>query len=248
MLPIGTFGRTSFRGYITFFLLLINIMVFSVQFGVGFGGDAARIAFFEKFALSVCYVGEQPLGILLRNGLFSLFLHGSLAHLLMNMLFLWVFGPKVESYFGHRNFLIFYLISGFAAHTAHALFGGVTCSVGVPGYGGFIIGASGAISGVMGAFLLLFPATKVRTALVIPLPRGIVIPYRIMAISAKWYLLIWLGLGVLEWLVGVIFAPTSNVAHWAHIGGFVVGLILVFAATLFKPAPRVDPFEYLDSE
>lgn len=243
MLPIGTVGKTRYRGYVTFTLLLVNLVAFAVQLSVQASGEGAMLAFFERYALSVCYIGEQPLGITLRNGLFSLFLHGGLLHIVMNMVTLWVFGPKVESYFGHRNFLLFYILTGFVAHLAHAVFAGVTCNPALPGAGGFIIGASGAIAGVLGAFLLLFPATRVRTLLFIPLPRNLIIPYRIIFVSAKMYLLLWLAMGVVE----LILPFSSNVAHWAHIGGFGAGFALVFVATLFKPAPKVDPFEYLDA-
>lgn len=242
MFPVGIVGRRPYRPYFTFFLLVINAGVFIVQFIIGLQGEAAYIEFFERYALSVCQIGEQPFIHNARNGLFSLFLHGSPVHLLSNMTFLWIFGPRVEEYFGHKRYAIFYLAMGFMAHLFHILFAGVTCDISLPGGGGIMIGASGAIAGVMGAFLFLYPGARVRTALILRLPWIGGIPIGFINLYAVIYLVIWIVLDIF----GLLSSEPSNVAHWAHIGGFVTGFLFIFIATMFKPAPRTDAFEYLD--
>lgn len=242
MLPVGVVGRTKFRGYVTFFLLVINAVVFIGQLIISLQGEAAVINFFERYALSSCLIGEQSFAMSARNGLFSMFMHGSPIHLLGNLSFLWIFGPRVEEYFGHKRFAIFYLAMGFAAHIAHILFAAVTCDVNLPGGGGIMIGASGAIAGVMGAFLFLYPGARVRTMLILRLPWALGIPVGTINIYAVIYLVIW----VLMDIFGLLSPEPSQVAHWAHIGGFAVGFLVVFIATMFKPAPKADAFSYLD--
>ncbi len=136
----------------------------------------------------------------------SMFLHGSWMHLIGNMLFLWVFGDNIEDSMGHWRFLLFYLLCGIAAGLVHAW---VEADSIRP-----LIGASGAISGVLGAYLMLHPRVKI---LVLVLAR---IPLRLPA-----FLLIgaWLGLQVFN----VVSGSGGNTAWWAHLGGFVAGVLLV---------------------
>jgi membrane associated rhomboid family serine protease len=149
------------------------------------------------------------------SGLFSMFLHGGLAHLGGNMLFLWIFGNNVEHRFGRVIYLLFYLAAGVAALAAHVL--------AAPGSTIPVVGASGAIAGVMGAYVVLWPTARV-TSLV---PLGIPIPMRVPA---------WLLLGV--WFVSQFFInPNSGVAWVAHVGGFVFGV----AAALLSRALQGPP-------
>jgi membrane associated rhomboid family serine protease len=138
--------------------------------------------------------------------LFSMFLHGGWLHLGGNMLFLWIFGNNVEDRLGRLGYLAFYLIGGFVAAAAHIL---VQPSSTVP-----VIGASGAIAAVMGAYLVWYPRAKIRTIFFVFL-----IFY--MEISAKWLLLFW--------FVSQFFTdPRSGVAWVAHVGGFVFGIIAAY--------------------
>ena len=137
----------------------------------------------------------------------SLFLHGDLMHLIGNMAYLFVFGDNIEDSMGHLRFAAFYLICGIAAGLVHIL--------SAPGSEIPTVGASGAISGILGAYLLLHPRAKV----LIPI---IIIP---VYLPAAWLLIFWFGFQAFEaWNVG---AEESGVAWWAHIGGFVAGAILV---------------------
>ncbi|MFN2608547.1 MAG: rhomboid family intramembrane serine protease [Acidimicrobiales bacterium] len=137
---------------------------------------------------------------------YSMFLHGSWLHIGGNMLFLWVFGNNIEDRMGPLPYLGFYLVSGILAAAAHIL---VQPSSTVP-----IIGASGAIAGVMGAYLVLFPNVRIRTLLIFLL-------VLIRDIPAKWLLGFWF---VLQFFTN----PAEGVAWVAHVGGFVFGTIVAF--------------------
>jgi len=141
----------------------------------------------------------------------SMFLHGSWMHLLGNVWFLWLFGNNVEDAMGRVRFTAFYLISGVAAALAQVA---VNPASGIP-----MVGASGAISGVMGGYLVLYP--HVRVFCLVP-------PFFItIALPAWTMLLYWLGLQFLGGLAGLTAEEGGGVAFWAHAGGFVAGLVLV---------------------
>src|SRR5262245_5494322 len=140
----------------------------------------------------------------------SMFLHGGWLHLGGNMLYLWIFGDNLEKVMGHARFLIFYLVCGIAAALAHIVFSSGSA---VP-----TVGASGAISGVLGGYLVLFPSNRVRV-----LTRG-----GIMAVPAIVVLGFWIFLQVINSLGSIAAtADTGGVAYLAHVGGFVAGLLLV---------------------
>jgi membrane associated rhomboid family serine protease len=162
----------------------------------------------------------------------SMFLHGGLMHLAGNMLYLWVFGNNIEDSLGHARFLIFYLLCGVAAAFAQAL---PDPASEIP-----MIGASGAISGVLGAYLILFPHARVH----------VIIPFGFMflhTIRAGWLLGLWL---VFQLLSGV-FSDSSQggVAFWAHVGGFVAGMALILVMRDRRrrlwPGPRARGRSYL---
>lgn len=140
----------------------------------------------------------------------SLFLHGGFLHLAGNMMFLWVFGDNVEDAMGHWRFLIFYLLCGVAATLAHIALDPEST---IP-----LIGASGAISGVLGAYIILYPKAKVTAVL----PLGFLfIPFRL----AAWIVLGgWFGIQIFNVLMS---GTSSNVAWMAHIGGFVFGMVAI---------------------
>lgn len=136
----------------------------------------------------------------------SIFLHADWWHLLGNMLFLWVFGDNIEDSMGHWKFLLFYLLCGAAAGYAHAVM--------LPDLKSPTIGASGAVAGVMGAYMMLHPKVKVLV---------IVLKWFPLYVSAHFVLALWLGFQVFSvWAGG-----GGHVAWWAHIGGFVAGALLI---------------------
>jgi membrane associated rhomboid family serine protease len=146
----------------------------------------------------------------------SLFLHGGWAHILGNSLFLWIFGDNVEDSMGRLRFLIFYLLCGLAAAVAQ-----IAASPGSPVP---MVGASGAISGVLGAYLLLFPKVRVHVLVFL------FIFFEVITVPAWMMLLWWIGLQLLAGLPELSSVRpdvSAGVAIWAHVGGFAAGLILI---------------------
>jgi membrane associated rhomboid family serine protease len=143
----------------------------------------------------------------------STFLHGGLLHLLGNMLYLWVFGDNVEDRLGHGGYLLFYLAAGAAGSIAHIISNPQST---IP-----TIGASGAIAGILGAYLLFFPRARVLT--LIPIGFFITTAY----VPAPLFLFIWFILQVINVSFAGLTAGAQTVAWWAHIGGFVFGFIFV---------------------
>jgi rhomboid family protein len=140
----------------------------------------------------------------------SMFLHGGWMHLGGNMLYLWIFGDNLEKVMGHARFLFFYLVCGVAAGLAHIFFSGAS---NVP-----TVGASGAISGVLGGYLLLFPRNRIRV-----LTRGGIVALPAIAVLGFWIVIqLVSGMGSIA-----VTSDTGGVAYMAHVGGFVAGLLLV---------------------
>jgi len=156
----------------------------------------------------VCAIDQDPINWW--TPVLSMFLHGGWEHLLYNLLFLWVFGNNVEDVMGAPRFLAFYLLCGLAAAAAHVA---VDPASPLP-----TVGASGAISGVMGAYLVLFPRVRVRLFFMVP-------------VRAWWVLILWVVGQVVIGLpqLGQAGDLTGGVAVWAHIGGFLAGALLVRA-------------------
>jgi membrane associated rhomboid family serine protease len=151
-----------------------------------------------------------------------MFLHGSLWHLAGNMLFLFVFGDNVEDAMGHVRFILFYLLCGISAALVHSF---MTSAPDLP-----LIGASGAVSGVIGAYLMLHP--KVRVWVLFPLPN---LPFLPLRFSAGFVIGIW----IIYQIVSAFFIRTASTAWWAHVGGFVTGSLLIF----FMKRPGVRLFD-----
>jgi membrane associated rhomboid family serine protease len=153
--------------------------------------------------------------------LYSMFLHGSLLHIGGNMLFLWVFGNNIEDRMGALPYLAFYLLAGLVATVAHTV---VQPNSSVP-----IVGASGAIAGVMGAYLVLFPDVRIRSVIFLFF-------ILIRDISAKWWLLFWF---VLQFFTN----PSAGVAWVAHVGGFLFGaMVALLLRDRLRPTPAVAPY------
>lgn len=162
----------------------------------------------------VCQVDAEPVNVL--TPILSMFLHGSWAHLLGNCLFFWVFGNNVEDSMGRLRFLVFYLLCGLVAAGAHVL---TAAASPIP-----TVGASGAISGTLGAYLVLYP--RVRVKMLIPI---VIIPWivhvRAWIVLIWWFL--WQVISGLDQLSALRSEVSGGVAVWAHVGGFVAGLVLI---------------------
>jgi membrane associated rhomboid family serine protease len=200
------------RGYpvVNILLILANVAVFFYQVSL-------PLHAYKAFVLAYATVPARFPGFLSGHVGFeaaflplltSMFLHGGLAHIVWNMLFLWVFGDNVEDWFGHIPYLFFYLLCGIGAGLFHVLF---NLSSALPA-----LGASGAISGVMGAYALLYPRARILTLVFVfpvSIPAFVILGY--------WFLLQLLqGIGTLGQIT------SGGVAWWAHIGGFLLGMLL----------------------
>jgi membrane associated rhomboid family serine protease len=214
MIPLKDDTPSSLRPYVTISLIAACCGVFLWQRSLDLG-QARRVVDALGAIPAVLTTDArlpQDLQWIPRYGtpFTSMFLHGGWMHLLGNMLFLWIYGDNVEDGLGHLRFLLFYLVCGIAAVFAQAL--------GNPGSPYPIIGASGAISGVLGAYLLLFPRAKVLTLVLLPFF------VTTLRIPAMLLLLLWFA----AQLIGdfAVSGPGASVAFGAHIGGFLTGLLL----------------------
>ena len=202
--------------FVTLTLIAINIVVFVFELGVP-NPDAlfqsAGVVPLE-FATGRDIAPAAPLGSYYSTLITSMFLHGGWLHLGSNMLFLWIFGDNVEDHLGHLRFLLFYFVCGLAASATHIYF---NWGSPIPS-----VGASGAIAGVLGGYILLFPSARVRTLLFIG-------PFITMArIPALIMIGFWFVTQLLSGVMSLgVTEQTAGVAFWAHIGGFIAGLPLV---------------------
>jgi len=204
MFPIGD-DNSSRRTVplVTYALIALNILFFLVELN---GGDA----FIMQWAFVPSRFLANPVGDFLT--LFtSMFMHGGWVHLGGNMLYLWIFGDNVEDRFGHLQFAIFYLLCGLAATFAQLAF---SLGSNVPN-----LGASGAIAGVLGSYILMFPQQQVKVLI-----GKIITPVSALIVIGGWF--------VLQFFSGVASiantADTGGVAYMAHIGGFIAGFVLTF--------------------
>jgi len=192
-------------------LIIVNVTVFVLMFlsDIGLIPNRFIASIGENYAMYPYYIvrGEQ-----LHTLFTSMFIHADWWHLIGNMLFLYVFGDNIEDVFGHVKYFFFYMVSGLAASSTYLL----TLSSISPLDA--VVGASGAISGVLGAYLVLFPKARILTLIFY----GWVI---LVPIPAVIFLGIWFGL---QWF-SAFFEIGSNIAFWAHIGGFVAGAIIALA-------------------
>lgn len=196
---------------ITILLIAANVLVFLFQVSLPLRAERAMVLTYALVPARVPLVlsGHVPFAGGFLPLLTSMFLHAGILHLAGNMLFLWIFGDNVEDFLGHFRFLFFYLFCGLGAGLAHTL---TNLSSSLP-----TLGASGAISGVMGAYMVLYPRSQVLTLVfVFPVPIPAVI------ILGWWFVLQFLG------GLGSVGAQTAGgVAWWAHIGGFIIGVLLL---------------------
>lgn len=232
MIPLSDDNPTVRIPVMTILLLVAITAAWIILQGAGFNEEVLAMSVCNLGMVPAELTGAAPIGTsvpLTRNllcvvdaerwnwlsPLSSMFLHGSWAHLLGNALFLWVFGNNVEDVMGRFRFLVFYLICGLAAAAVHVMM--------QPGSAVPTVGASGAISGAMGAYLVLFPRVRVRMLFIF------IIFWRIIPLPAWVVLLWWFALQVLLGLPDLAALPDAGggVAVWAHVGGFVAGAALV---------------------
>ncbi len=212
MIPLRDHNPSRKTPYVTWSLMAVNIVVFALYIPL-LNDPVALSGFFAEWAMVPLEItqGEEY-----HTAFTSMFLHGGYMHLAGNMLFLWIFGDNVEDTLGHGWFLVFYLLSGIGADVFHVFSNSMSP---VP-----TVGASGAIAGVMGAYLLFFPKAKVDFLMFI------VVIIKLITLPAFVVLIGWMAMQ----LFSGISATTEGggVAYWAHIGGFIVGILLVLPVWL----------------
>lgn len=211
------------KPFINYFIIALNIAVYVLlEVPAQAQGRRAFDILILQFGLvphdltrAIAGVPQYPLGANILTILTSMFLHGDLFHILGNLWFLWIFGDNIEDHVGHFPYLIFYLVCGIAAALTDIA---LSPTSNVP-----TIGASGAIAGVMGAYILLYPRARVQTLVVL------------IVFFTFWWLPAWVFLGywfLIQFVATTVMASsahhqTGGIAFAAHVGGFVTGLILI---------------------
>ncbi len=217
LLPFRDRNPSKRRPYVTYGLIAANVLVFLGYWPMLDDYQATRL-FHWNWALIPHAVlnGDQLVGI----GS-SMFIHAGILHLLFNMLALHIYGDNLEDTLGHFPFLIFYLACGLASAATHIAANPYSF---VP-----TVGASGAVAGVMGGYLLMFPKARIDIFLFL------LITYRVFSLSAWLVLGIWMFFQLRGVAAG---SEASGIAYWAHIGGFVAGLVFVLPAWLRRGGTR----------
>jgi membrane associated rhomboid family serine protease len=219
MIPIRDDQPSYSTPFINYFIIGLNVLVFLFELSIGAEGRRALNAFVFKFGVvpvrierALAGVGQYTLATTLPTILTSMFLHGGWLHIIGNMWFLWIFGDNIEDHLGHFRYLLFYLACGVAAAITHIIF---NLSSNEP-----TVGASGAIAGVMGAYVILYPRARVLT----------------LVFFFLWWIPAWVFLGywfLIQFLSGAAMSvaetsrSTGGIAFWAHVGGFVAGILLI---------------------
>ena len=217
MFPIRDHNPSGRTPWITWALMAINIAVFLGTW-LQLPTEDAAFVLFDAWGM----VPERiVMGQDWQTVLTSMFLHAGWAHIAGNMLFLWIFGDNMEDAFGHLGFLLFYLASGLAAAVIQIAADPFSP---VP-----MVGASGAIAGVLGGYLLLFPRARVDILVII------IIFFRIFPVPAWVMLGLWFGFQIVGGFS--VTGEEGGVAYWAHAGGFVAGILLAFPLWLRKGGP-----------
>ncbi len=226
MIPIRTNIPSKRWPFVVVFLIAVNLAIFFYELSLGRGletfirGNALIPERFMK-ALDTCQVELVFLPLF-----FSLFMHGGWFHLLSNMLYLWIFGANIEDRLGHIRFFLFFLLCGIAASILHI---SANPSSQIP-----TIGASGAVAGLLGAYLVFYPTARILT--LVPIFFFI----RIMELPALLFLGIWFFIQFLSGIssLSISEVSTGGVAWWAHIGGFIAGGAIALLMRLFSRRRR----------
>jgi membrane associated rhomboid family serine protease len=215
MIPLRDKNPSRTIPFVNYVLIILNIIIFLFEISLGKGMEQ----FIYTFGVVPSYLMNDIRTLSIDVGtvipfLTSMFLHGGWMHLLGNMLFLYVFGDNVEDRLGHWKYFIFYLIAGIAAAASQVF---VSPNSQIP-----MVGASGAIAGVLGSYIILFPRARVLT--LIP----IFIFFQVIELPAFLFLGIWFLMQIISGTFALgIGADAGGVAWWAHIGGFVSGIIML---------------------
>lgn len=215
MIPIRDRNPSGTFPIVTVSIIFINVVVFLIQLSAGPRLDAILFQF-GIVPIKVVYSADIPASTFVNTYfpfLSYMFLHGGFVHLIGNMWYLWIFGDNIEDTLGRFKFILFYLLCGIGSAMVHIYFNSQS---GIP-----CVGASGAIAGVLGAYMVTFP--RARVLVVIPL----FIIWEIMELPAIFVLGFWFLIQFFSGAAAISKVQGGGVAWWAHIGGFVLGIILI---------------------
>jgi membrane associated rhomboid family serine protease len=227
LLPIRDENRSKTTPHITRILIVLNILAFIPWLFLFFPENNILNHFANSLYNNFTMVpAEIVRGENLQTLFTSMFLHADIFHIGGNMLFLYVFGDNVEDAFGHFPYLLFYFICGLIADFTHILSITTTTDLLIP-----TLGASGAISGVMGAYILLYPRARIETLI-------LTFFITVVSIPAVFFLGFWFLLQLLYTWLGI----SGNVAYWAHIGGFAAGMALSLIARRKRKQKSAIPY------
>ena len=214
MIPLKDDNPTSTFPYVTVAIIAVNALVFlyqlTLQFTLGIKGLAAFIYSAAAIPYEITHLvdlGTHALVPLPLTLFTAMFVHGGIVHIVGNMLFLWIFGDNIEDSMGHGRFIVFYLLSGLVASLTHVF---ASPDSTIP-----MVGASGAIAGILGAYFVLFPRARVKTLIFF------FFFVQIIDVPAVFFLGLWFLYQILSSGMG------GNIAWYAHIGGFLAGVLLV---------------------
>jgi membrane associated rhomboid family serine protease len=226
MFPLSDQNPTRRTPFVTYALIAINVVVFLWELTLS---DQTLQQTFMELAVVPAKISQHPFALAsMLDIVRSMFLHGGWLHIGGNMLYLYLFGDNVEDRFGGLLYLALYFISGFAAAYAQ-VFMDSTSTVA-------LVGASGAIAGVLGSYLILFPGVRVRG--IVPLGR-----FSTITEWPAWIVLgLWFVLQIVDGVatLGATTADSSGVAFFAHVGGFVAGIVITWLFMLVFPQPGAD--------
>lgn len=227
MIPLRDSTPSGTVPFVTIIIIVLNSLMFLYELSLrlqldafigSYGLTPAHVTAFSRFPGGFSQNVFVPLFT-------SIFMHGGWMHLIGNMWFLWIFGDNIEDRLGHFKYLVFYLLCGIGAALIHVAF--------YPHSNLPIIGASGAISGVLGAYMVSFPHARIHTLLII------FVIFRFVELPAFIFLVIWIGFQFFSGAAELGAAKeVTGVAYWAHIGGFVVGILLLWIMPK-NPARRI---------
>lgn len=222
MIPLKDINPSRTRPYVTWVLIALNVVAFLFELLLDQMGYLDTLIY--SAGVVPATISSAPLSLGVPTLFTSMFLHGGWTHLLGNMLYLWIFGDNIEDRMGHGRFLVFYLLGGVVAAVAQVL---TSPHSTVP-----MVGASGAIAAVLGAYLLEYPNARVRSLLLL----GYFI--RLVNVPAVIVLGLWFVLQFFSGFLSLSVMESGGVAYFAHVGGFIAGLLLIKPFTIGRPKER----------
>ncbi len=216
MIPLRDTQPSRSTPVVTVAIIVVNVLLFLYQVSL------------DRFSLNhfIMEYGVVPDRLHYSSLLTSMFLHGGWMHLIGNMWFLWIFGDNVEDILGHGKYLVFYLLAGVVAALAQVVF--------TPGSRVPMVGASGAIAGVMGAYMIKFPHSRILT--LIP----VIVFFTTVEVPAFFMLLYWFAIQFFSGVGSIAYSHVSQggVAFLAHVGGFIAGIVLILSMRTREPYRR----------